>query len=174
MQAKRSHLVKVTEKSSWKRKIPQLIASLALARSESMDAGEARMALYTTLKVIEEAEDLQFDVAGEKIQGLHACFQRAADLTGSSVPTLKQLFWSLYDSDGATYNITDTSNRGSGSDSVDTTSLYKVKPAQAAAIRDFIKFANFSQGAAKVSPSHLNTFHPFSCSFNSLNATLFL
>ena len=90
-----------------------------------MDAGEARMVLYTTLKVIEEAENLQFDVAEEKVQGLHVCFQRAADLTGSSVPTLKQLFWSLYDSDGATYNITDTSTRGSGSDSVDTISLIK-------------------------------------------------
>jgi len=31
------------------------------------------MALYTTLKVIEEAQDLRFDVAGEKVQGLHAC-----------------------------------------------------------------------------------------------------
>jgi hypothetical protein len=80
----------------------------------------------------------------------------------------------LYDSDGATYNITDTSNRGSGSDSVDTSSLYKVKPAQAAAIRDFIKFANSSQGAAKVPPSYLNTFHPSARIFNSLNATLFL
>ena len=109
-----SHIISATQKSSWNRKIPQLIASLALARDESMDAGEARMALYTTLKVIEEAQDLQFDVAGEKVQGLHTCFQRAADLTGSSVPTPKQLFWSLYDSDGATYTIKDTSNRGSG------------------------------------------------------------
>jgi hypothetical protein len=174
MQTQLSHLANAREKASWKRKIPQLIASLALARGESMDAGEARMALYTTLKLIEEAQDLQFDVAGEKVQGLHACFQRAADLTGSSVPTLKQLFWSLYDSDGATYNITDTSNRGSGSESVDTASLYKVKPAQAAAIRDFIKFANSSQGAAKVPPSHLNTFHHSSRINNSLNATLFL
>jgi hypothetical protein len=32
------------------------------------------MALYTTLEVIEEAEDLQFDVTGEKVQGLHVCF----------------------------------------------------------------------------------------------------
>ena len=32
-------------------------------------------------------------------------------------------------------------------------SLYKVKPEQTAAISAFIKFANSSQGAAKVSPS---------------------
>ena len=38
MQAKQSHLVKAREKASWNRKIPQLIASLALARGESMDA----------------------------------------------------------------------------------------------------------------------------------------
>ena len=31
------------------------------------------MALYTTLKVIEEGKDLQIDVSGEKVQGLHAC-----------------------------------------------------------------------------------------------------
>lgn len=168
MKAKHSHLVKAAEKSSWKRKIPHLIASLALARGESMDGGEARMALYITLKVIEEAQDLQFDVAGEKVQGLHVCFQRAAELTGSNVPTLKQLFWSLYDSDGATYNITDTSNRGRGSDSVGNASLYKVKPEQAAAIRDFIQFANSSQGAAKVSSSPTPP-----CIWLSLNLPIF-
>jgi len=57
-----------------------------------MDEGAARMALYTTLKVIEEAQDLRFDVEGEKVQGLHACFERAAELTGSSPPSLKRLF----------------------------------------------------------------------------------
>jgi len=81
-------------KANWKLKIPKLIASLALERGESMDAGVARMALYTTLKVIDEAEDLRFDVAGEKVQGLHACFERAAELTGSSPLSLKRLFWS--------------------------------------------------------------------------------
>ena len=34
-----------------------------------MDAGAARMALYTTLKVIEEAKDLKFEVAGERVKG---------------------------------------------------------------------------------------------------------
>jgi hypothetical protein len=54
------------EEARWKRKIPKLIASLALVPGQSMDSGAARMALYTTLKVIEEAQDLRFDVAGEK------------------------------------------------------------------------------------------------------------
>ena len=49
-----------------------------------MDEGAARMALYTTLKVIEEAQDLRFDVEGEKVQGLHACFERVAELTGAA------------------------------------------------------------------------------------------
>lgn len=35
-----------SEKAAWKRKIPSLFE-----RGESMDAGAARMALYTTLKV---------------------------------------------------------------------------------------------------------------------------
>ena len=138
---------------NWKRKIPKLIASLALERGESMNAGEARMALYTTLQVIDEAPDLKFDGAGEKVQGLHACFERAAELTGSSALTLKRLFWSHFKTDSDTYDVTDTSKRGRGSDSVDNASLYKVKPEQTAAISAFIKFANSSQGAAKVSPS---------------------
>ena len=49
-------------------------------------------------------------------------------LLGVPSQTLKQLLWSLYDSDCAIYNVTDTSNRGRGSDSVDNSSLYKVKP----------------------------------------------
>ena len=53
------------EEARWKRKIPKLI--LALVSGESMDAGAARMALYTTLKIIEEAQDLRFDVAGEMV-----------------------------------------------------------------------------------------------------------
>ena len=48
-----------------------------------MDAGEARMALYTTLGIIEEAPDFMFDVAGERVQGLHICFEWASDLIGS-------------------------------------------------------------------------------------------
>ena len=150
-----------SDKAAWKRKIPKLIASLALERGESMDEGAARMALYTTLKVIEEAQDLRFDVEGEKVQGLHACFERAAELTGSSPPSLKKLFWSHFDTDGSTYEVSDTSKRGRGSDSVDKASLYKVKPEQAAAISAFITFANSSEGAAKVRPSHLNPYpHP--------------
>ena len=110
----------------------------------------ARMALYTTLKVIEEAQGLRFDVAGEKVQGLHACFERAAELTGSSPPSLKSLFWSHFETDGGTYEVADISKRGRGSDSVDKVSICKVKPEQAAAISAFIKFANSSEGAAKV------------------------
>ena len=125
---RRKHLLGASQFASWKSKIPKLIASLALERGESMDAGEARMALYTTLTVIEEAQDLKFDVAGEKVQGLHACFERAAELTGSSALTLKRLFWSHFDTDGSTYDVADTSKRGRGSDSVDKASLYKVKP----------------------------------------------
>ena len=60
-----------------------------------MDAGAARMALYTTLKVIEEAEDRLFDIAGEKVQGLHACFEWAVVLTGSSPPSLKSFLVSF-------------------------------------------------------------------------------
>jgi hypothetical protein len=62
---RRKHLLGASHFASWKSKIPKLIASLALERGESMDAGEARMALYTTLTVIEEAQDLKFDMAGE-------------------------------------------------------------------------------------------------------------
>jgi hypothetical protein len=137
----------------WKRKIPKLIASLALEPGESMNAGEARMALYTTLQVIDEAPNLKFNTDDEKVQGLHACFERAAELTGSSPLTLKRLFWSHFESDGDTYDVTDSSKRGRGSHTVDNSSLYKVKPEQTAAISAFIKFANSSQGAAKVSPN---------------------
>lgn len=138
---------------NWKRKIPKLIASLALECGESMNAGMARMALYTTLQVIDEAQDLKFDGAGEKVQGLHTCFERAAKLTGSSPLTLKRLFWSHFKTDGDTYDVADTSKRGRGSDSGDNATLYKAKPDQTAAISAFNKFANSSQGAVKVSPS---------------------
>ncbi len=133
--------LRALEEAHWKRKIPKLIASLALERGESMDAGEARMALYTTLQVIDEAPDLKFDGSGDKVQGLHACFERAAELTGSSPLTLKRLFWSHFKTDGDTYEIADTSKRGNGSDSVDKATLYKVKPEQSAAISAFIKFS---------------------------------
>ena len=106
--------------------------------------GEARIALRVTLQVIDEA-DLKFDTDAERVQGLHACFVRASELTGSSPATLKSLFNSLFESDGATYAISDTSKRGRGSDEVDKSSLYKVKPEQVAAIRAFIKFSNSSQ-----------------------------
>ena len=148
--------LRALEEAHWKRKIPKLIASLALERGESMDAGEARMALYTTLQVIDEAPDLKFDGSGDKVQGLHACFERAAELTGSSPLTLKRLFWSHFKTDGDTYEIADTSKRGNGSDSVDKATLYKVKPEQSAAISAFIKFSNSSQGSAKVITEQLS------------------
>ena len=42
---RRKHLLGASHFASWESKIPKLIASLALERGESMDAGEARMAL---------------------------------------------------------------------------------------------------------------------------------
>jgi len=137
------------ETANWKLKIPKLIASLALSSGESMDGGEARMALRVTCQVIEEA-NLKFDPASGKIPGLHACYERAATLTGSTPSTLKRLFDSLLESDGATYKISDTSKRGRGSDSVDKASLYKINPGQVEAIKAFIAYSNSSKGAAKV------------------------
>ena len=64
-----------------------------------------------------------------------------------------QLFWSHFKTDGDTNDVADRSKRGRGSDSVDNASLYEVRPNRIAAISAFIKFANSSQGAAKVSPS---------------------
>ena len=55
------------ETANWKLKIPKLIASLALSGGESMDGGEARMALRVTCQVIEEA-DLKFDPVSGKSQ----------------------------------------------------------------------------------------------------------
>ena len=103
-----------------------------------MNAGDARIELHTTLQVIDEAPNLKFDQDDQKVEGLHACFERAAEVTGSSPLSLKRLFWSHFKTDGA--------------DSVDNASLYKVRPDQTAAISAFVKFANSSQGAAKVSP----------------------
>ena len=117
-----------------------------------MNAGDARIALHTTLQVIDEAPNLKFDKGGQKVERLYACFERAAELTGSTPLTLKRLFWSHFKTDGDTYDVADTSKRGRGSDSVDIASLYKVRPDQTAAISAFVKFANSSQGAAKVSP----------------------
>ncbi len=54
-------------KALWKIKIPQLIATLALQTGESMDGGEARIALRVTLQVIDEAE-LIFDTDAERVQ----------------------------------------------------------------------------------------------------------
>ena len=70
------------------------------------------------------------------------------------------LFLSHFETDGETYEIADTSKRGRGSDSVDKASLYKVAPEQAAAISAFNKFANSSEGAAKVHPSHPQPHYP--------------
>ena len=117
-----------------------------------MNAEDARIELHTTLQVIDEAPNLKFDQDDQKVEGLYACFERAAELTGSSPLTLKRLFWSHFKTDGDTYDVADTSKRGRGSDSVDNASLYKVRPDQTAAISAFVKFANSSQGAAKVSP----------------------
>ena len=64
--------------------------------------------LHTTLQVNDEAPNLKFDKDGEKVQGLHACFERAAELTGSSPLTLKRLFWSHFKTDGDTYDVADT------------------------------------------------------------------
>ncbi len=82
-----------------------------------MDGGEARIALHVTLQVIDEAE-LIFETDAERVQGLHACFVRASELTGSSPATLKALFDPLVDIDGAIYTVSDTSKRGRGSDEV--------------------------------------------------------
>jgi hypothetical protein len=111
------------------------------------------MALYTNLKVIEEAQDLRFDVAGEKVQGLHACIERAAELTGCTPLSLKRLFWTII-LRLTVRPIADTSKRGRGSYLVDKASLYKMTPEQATAINAFVQLANSSEGAAKVNPSH--------------------
>jgi len=111
------------------------------------------MALYTTLKVIEEAQDLRFDVAGEKVQGLHACIERAAELTGCTPLSLKRLFWTII-LRLTVRPIADNSKRGRGSYLVDKASLYKMTPEQATAINAFVQLANSSEGAAKVNPSH--------------------
>lgn len=98
-------------KANWTKKVSKLIACLVLQSGESMDGGEARLALRVTLQVIDEA-NLKFDTDAEKVQGLHACFVRASKLTGSTPATLKRLFDSFVESDGATYTISDTSTRG--------------------------------------------------------------
>ena len=89
-----------------------------------MNAGDARIELHTTLQVIDEAPNLKFDQDDQKVEGLHACFERAAELTGSSPLSLKRLFWSHFKTDGDTYDVADRSKRGRGLDSFDNASLY--------------------------------------------------
>ena len=56
--------------------IPNLISTMVLERGLSMDAvslaGEARIALFATLVVIEVAANLKFKVVGEKVHSRHA------------------------------------------------------------------------------------------------------
>ena len=58
------------------------IAALALRPGQSIDGGEARIAL----RVIDEA-DLRFNADAERVQGLLACFVRASDLTSRTPMT---------------------------------------------------------------------------------------
>ena len=64
------------------------IAALALRPGQSIDGGEARIALRVTLQVIDEA-DLRFNADTERVQGLLACFVRASDLTSRTPMTPK-------------------------------------------------------------------------------------
>jgi len=92
------------QKSAWKRENARFIAALALERGESMDSGGARMVLLATCQLVEEAGFPLGDDA-ESCRELNACFDRAATLFHSSRATIKRLYESFVESDGAYYTI---------------------------------------------------------------------
>ena len=79
-------------------------------------------------------------------KGLTAVFDTVVALTGISRSTVGGCFKSFCESDGEFIELSDPSNRGRGSPSVDRVSLRKLKPAQLEAIEKFCEHRNDNEG----------------------------
>ena len=117
--------IEASEKAEKLKRNAKLVAALALTSGESMDVGMARMALIVTLRLVDEAK-LEIDGKSRTVKGLHQVLKRAAELTSSSYKRICDLFWSFIESAGESFDVTDNSKRGSGSDKVDRAKLYKI------------------------------------------------
>jgi hypothetical protein len=163
--------IEASEKAEKLKRNAKLVAALALTSGESMDVGMARMALIVTLRLVDEAK-LEIDGKSRTVKGLHQVLKRAAELTSSSYKRICDLFWSFIESAGESFDVTDNSKRGSGSDKVDRAKLYKIGEDQSAAIKLFVEYRNSAKGKGKVrywtphfslsllSPSHFFIFSP--------------
>ena len=151
----------------------KLIAALALRRGEAMGPGEARMCLIVTMRLFEEAE-LKVDANRKTVAGLRSVLVRAAQLCGSSLEVVSRLFWSYVESNGETFDITDTSSRGNGSSKVDKATLYRINEAKTAKIKEFVEYRNSATGQGKVSLQcgHLITQSNLAIPYTSYQVTL--
>jgi hypothetical protein len=101
-----------SRKANLKLKIRNLIAALALVLGESMDRGEARMALRVTCQVIEAANPMS-DVDAKRAQSLHVASYMPLNLREARPPHSSAIS-TLVESDGATFDIDDPLKRGLG------------------------------------------------------------
>ena len=92
-------------KIAWKRKLSKLMAMLALESGYSLNAGEARMVLLATLRLLEE-RDLVYNPNIGLVEGVDKVFGDIAQSFGTTKSTVRRLFQSYYDSDGESYDIT--------------------------------------------------------------------
>ena len=106
------------------------------------------MALRVLLNLIDEATDLKWDPENEKMTGLEPVYRRAAQLTGVSIPILKERF--RYFVEHEEILVSDNAIRGRGSPNCNRTALRKLTPQHDAAIKAFVDHRNSSQGAGKV------------------------
>ena len=90
---------------AWKRKLSKLMAMLALESGYSLNAGEARMVLLATLRLLEE-RDLVYNPNIGLVEGVDKVFGDIAQSFGTTKSTVRRLFQSYYDSDGESYDIT--------------------------------------------------------------------
>ena len=132
----------------WRRKVKNLVVLLASGQGDAYQHGELRMALRVMIKLVDEAEDLTWNSEIGRVKGLHPIFQRAAELTGISIPKLKEVFWHYVEEQ--TILVSDSSIRGRGSPNCDRTALRKLTPEHEQAIQDFVNYRNSTKGAGKV------------------------
>ena len=134
---------------AWKRKLSKLMAMLALESGYSLNAGEARMVLLATLRLLEE-RDLVYNPNIGLVEGVDKVFGDIAQSFGTTKSTVRRLFQSFYDSDGESYDITDNTTRGLGSPAYDRAVVRALTLIQCRALETYIEHRNSSKGAGKV------------------------
>jgi hypothetical protein len=134
---------------AWKKKLSKLMAMLALEKGYSLNAGEARMVLLATLRLLEE-RDLAYNPEIGLVQGVDKVFGDIAQSFGTAKYTVRLLFQSFYDSDGESYHITDSTFRGKGSPAYDRAVVRSLTLFQCRAIETFMEHRNSSKGPGKV------------------------